>query len=141
MKRRIVLDTNVLVSALRSRSGASFRLLRLVGRDRFELCVSVPLVLEYESVAKRLSVSLGLRHSDIDDILDYLCRVSEHREIFFLWRPFLRDPMDDMVLEVAVEAEVDFIVTHNLRDFAGIEQFGIRAITPQEFLREIGELS
>ncbi len=141
MKPRIVLDTNVLISALRSRNGASFILLRLIGRERFDLCISVPLVLEYESAAKRLSRSIGLRYSDIDDILDYLCRVSEHREIFFLWRPFLKDPMDDMVLELAVESEVDFVVTHNLRDFKGIEQFGISAITPQEFLRKLGEIS
>ena len=141
MEPRIVLDTNVLISALRSRNGASFRLLRLVGQERFELFVSVPLVLEYECTAKRQSRSLGLLHSDIDDILDHLCQVSEHRKIFFLWRPFLKDPKDDMVLELAVESEVDFIVTHNLRDFVGVEQFGISAITPQEFLRKIGEIS
>ena len=141
MKPRIVLDTNVLISALRSRNGASFRLLRIGRQERFKLFVSVPLVLEYECTAKRQSRSLGLLHSDIDDILDYLCQVSEHREIFFLWRPFLKDPKDDMVLELAVESEVDFIVTHNLRDFVGIDQFGISAITPHEFLRKIGEIS
>ena len=99
-----------------------------------------PLVLEYESTAKRQSRSIGLLHSDIDDILDYLCMVSEHRRIFFLWRPFLKDPKDDMVLELAVEAEVEYIVTHNLKDFHGVEHFGIKAITPKEFLRKIGEI-
>ena len=74
------------------------------------------------------------------DILDYLCMVSEHRRIFFLWRPFLKDPKDDMVLELAVEAEVEYIVTHNLKDFHGVEHFGIKAITPKEFLRKIGEI-
>jgi len=83
---------------------------------------------------------LGLTHSDIDDILDFLCSVSDHRQIFYLWRPFLRDPGDDMVLELAVEAETDFILTHNLRDFAGAEQFDVRVVTPQEFLRHIGEM-
>ena len=102
--------------------------------------VSVPLILEYESAAKRISRTLGLRHSDIDDILDYICSVAEHREIFYLWRPFLKDPGDDMVLELAVEAEADYIVTHNIRDFARIELFGISAVTPQEFLRDIGEI-
>ena len=62
------------------------------------------------------------------------------REIFFLWRPFLRDPRDDMVLELAVEAECDAILTYNQRDFAGVEQFGLRANTPKEFLQEIGEI-
>ena len=140
MKPRVVLDTNVIASALRSRRGASFKVLSLIGTDRFELCVSVPLIVEYESVAKRFSRTLGLSHSDIDDILDYLCSVAEHRQIFYLWRPFLKDPGDDMVLEVAVEGEVDFIVTHNIRDYEGIEKFGIKAITPQGFLRRIGEL-
>ena len=63
-----------------------------------------------------------------------------HRRIFFLWRPFLKDPKDDMVLELAVEAEVEYIVTHNLKDFHGAEHFGIKAITPKEFLRKIGEI-
>ena len=103
--------------------------------------VSVPLVVEYKSVAKGFSGSLNLTYSDIDDIIDYICSIAEHREIFYLWRPFLRDPKDDMVLEVAVESGSDFIVTHNIRDFSGIGQFGIKVITPRDFLWEIGELS
>jgi len=137
---KIVLDTNVLVAGLRSRNGASFQVLRLVGRDRFETALSVPLVIEYEAVLKRQSRVLGLTHSDIDDVLDFLCKVSSLRQIFYLWRPFLRDPGDDMVLELAVEAEADFIVTHNRRDFAGAESFGIGLTTPQSLLREIGEI-
>jgi predicted nucleic acid-binding protein len=87
-----------------------------------------------------LSRSLGLTHSDIDDVVDYLCKESERRQIFYLWRPFLRDPGDDMVLELAVEAAVDFIVTHNVRDFEGADQLGVRVITPLGFLRHIGEI-
>lgn len=137
---RIVLDTSVLVSGLRSSLGASHRLLKLLGRDKFVVSISVPLVLEYESATKRISRSLGLRHQDIDDILDYICAVSEHRQIHFLWRPFLRDPSDDMVLELAVESESDYIITHNIADFAGIRQLGVGALRPGEFLRKIGEL-
>ena len=137
---RIVLDTSVLVSGLRSSRGASHRLLKLVGRGKFEVCVSVPLILEYESETKRISRSLGLRHSDIVDIVDYICAVSEHRRIHFLWRPFLRDPCDDMVLELAVESESDYIITHNISDFGGIRQLGLEALRPGEFLRKIGEL-
>ena len=133
------MDTNVLLSGLRSRNGASFRVLRLVGRERFETVLSVPLALEYESVLKRQSRVLGLTHSDVDDVLDFLCKVSDLRQIFYLWRPFLRVPGDDMVLELAVEAEAEFIVTHNLRDFAGAEEFGVRALTPQALLGHIGE--
>ncbi len=138
---RVVVDTNVLVAGLRSRRGASHRVLRLLGRNRFETVVSVPLVLEYEGVLKRQSRSLGLRHSDIDGVLDYVCSVSEHRKVFYLWRPVLRDPNDDMILELAVESEADAIITHNVKDFIGADQFGVRILRPQDLLREIGELS
>ena len=138
---QVVLDTNVLVAGLRSRQGASYRLLSLVGANsRFEINLSVPLVLEYESVLKRHGTVPALTADDVDGILDYLCTEGHHREIYFLWRPFLRDPKDDMVLEVAVEACCEFIVTQNLRDFGDIERFGVRAVTPRDFLREIGEI-
>jgi putative PIN family toxin of toxin-antitoxin system len=137
---RVVVDTNVLIAALRSRRGASHLLLSLIGDSRFVTCLSVPLVLEYEDVAKRHAGELGLSEQDVDDVLDYLCSVSEHREIYYLWRPFLRDPRDDMVLEVAVEAECGYILTYNARDFAGVDQFGIGAITPKAFLQQIGEI-
>ena len=139
MKPSIVIDTNVLIAALRSRRGASFKVISLMDRGLFQLSVSVPLVLEYESVAKRISKSLGITYSDIDDILDYICHIASHRKIYYLWRPFLRDPGDDMVLEVAEESESDFVVTHNIRDFIGIKQFGIKAITPKQLLKKIGE--
>ena len=139
--KQVVLDTNVFVSALRSNQGASFLLLSLVGRSTaFEINLSVPLVLEYEDVAKRQARSLSLTYEDIDDVLDYLCAVANRREIFFLWRPFLRDPADDMVLELAVEAECEAILTYNQRDFTGVEQFGVRVLTPKAFLQEIGVL-
>ncbi len=138
---QVVLDTNVLVAGLRSRRGASFRLLSMVGTDqRFEINLSVPLVLEYESALKRPGKAPALTNDDVDSVLDYLCSVGHHREIYFLWRPVLRDPKDDMVLEVAVEASCEFVVTHNLRDFRGIERYGVRALSPSEFLREIGEI-
>jgi len=94
----------------------------------------VPLVLEYEAVAREHARELGLTHADVDDVLDYLCAVGHRRQIFYLWRPFLPDPQDDMVLEVAVEAGCEMIITFNLRDFVGVEQFGLRAITPGRFL-------
>jgi predicted nucleic acid-binding protein len=103
-------------------------------------CLSVPLVLECEDVAKRQAAELGLTEQDVDDVLDHVCAVSERREIYYLWRPFLRDPRDDMVLEVAVEAECGYILTYNGRDFAGVDQFGIEAITPKQFLQQIGEI-
>ncbi len=140
LKRQIVLDTNVFISALRSSRGASHRLLMLLGRGDFEINLSVPLVLEYEDAAKRMEREIGLTHGDIDDILNYLCRVGRRRKVFFLWRPFLNDPRDDHVLELAVEAGCECIVTHNLRDFSGAERLGIRVVTPNQFLLEIGDL-
>jgi putative PIN family toxin of toxin-antitoxin system len=137
----IVIDTNILVSALRSQYGASYKLLLLLGSGKFELSLSAPLVFEYEEAGKRLvGKKSGVKSSDIDDILDYVCSVAHRRTIHYLWRPFLRDPKDDMVLELAVAAGSDIIVTYNKDDFDGIEQFGIRALTAQEFLQEIGEL-
>lgn len=112
----------------------------LLGRGDFEINLSVPLVLEYEDAAKRIEHEIGLTHADIDDILDYICRVGRKRKVYFLWRPFLNDAKDDHVLELAVEAGCDCVVTHNVRDFSGSERFGVRVVTPDQFLREIGEL-
>ncbi|MFN8499236.1 MAG: putative toxin-antitoxin system toxin component, PIN family [Anaerolineae bacterium] len=137
----VVLDTNVIIAALRSRRGASYRLLSLVGQGVFEINVSVPLVLEYEDAAKRLIGETDLTAQDIDDILDYLCSVANRYAVFFLWRPFLRDDKDDMVLELAVASGCDAIVTYNQRDFVGVQQFGIRLLTPKAFLVELGEAS
>ena len=138
--RRIVIDTNVLVAALRSKRGASSLLMRLVGTGKFETHVSVPIVFEYEEVAKRTALEVGMPIEAVDAVIDYLCKASVHREIHFLWRPYLRDMDDDFILELAVESQCDAIVTYNKRDFEGVDRFGLRAITPKEFLEEIGEL-
>ena len=141
MNPLIVIDTCVLISALRSRNGASYRLLSLIDSQKFTFTLSVPLVLEYEAVAKRMSRSLGLTHTDIGDIIDYVCTIGKHRQVHYLWRPSLKDPGDDFVLELAVESECDFIVTHNIKDFKDINKFKVRAITPQELLQNIGDIS
>ena len=86
----------------------------------------------------RLSRSIGLTHQDVDDVVDYMCTIGRHWQVHFLWRPNLKDPGDDFILELAVESECDYIVTHNLRDFSGSEKFKVKAITPQVFLRAIG---
>ena len=137
---QIILDTNVLFSALRSQVGASFRLLSLIEDSRFQINLSVALVLEYEDVLKRPAMNLQLTHREIDDVLDFLCQNANLREIFYLWRPMLRDPKDDFVLELAVESDCEYIVTFNTKDFAKAENFGIKAIRPSEFLRIIGEI-
>lgn len=137
MKPRVVLDTNVIVSGLRSKSGASHQVLEMVGTGRFEMILTVPMVLEYEDAAFRALDKMGLREDEVGVVLDYLCSIGEHRQVFFLWRPFLRDAGDDMVLEAAVEGNCSMIVTHDVRDFSGISVFGVRAITPGSFLRRL----
>lgn len=138
---RIVLDTNILVAALRSNRGASYRLLMCLGSGLYEPVVSVPLVLEYESAAQKLVGRTHLTTRDIDIVINYLCAQAIQAKVFYLWRPFLKDPKDDMVLEAAVTGGCSHIVTFNKRDFAGSERFGIRIVTPQSFLTEIGENS
>ncbi len=134
---RIVIDTNVLVAGLRSRTGASFKLLGLIGRDKFEVCLSVPLVLEYEDVLLRHLDALTLSKQDVHDFLDYVIAVSEHHEIHYLWRPTLRDPNDEMLLELAVKAQCKSIVTFNKLDFKGSNEFGIELLSPAEFLSTV----
>ncbi len=92
-------------------------MLSVIDSGRFTLCLSVPLVLEYEAAAKSHSRTSGLSSSDIDAIIDYLCRVGQHYKVYYLWRPFLRDPKDDMVLELAVTSNAQSIVTFNTVDF------------------------
>ena len=137
---QIVIDTRVFVAALRSRRGASYKLFALLDSSPFEVNISVPLILEYEDAAKRLIGPIALTARDIDNIIDYICLVANHRTVFYLWRPFLSDPKDDMLLELAVAATCDFIVTYNKHDFEGVEQFGLRIVTAKEFLQGIGEL-
>lgn len=137
---RIVVDTNVLVAAQRSKRGASAKLISLVGTDRFDIHLSVPLVLEYEEVLLRDRAELELTQEDVADLIDALCALATHHKIYFLWRPYLRDRKDEMVLELAVAAQCDYIITYNQRDFSGADKFGIRVIGPRMFLQEIGEL-
>src|SRR3954451_19381484 len=96
MEPRVVLDTNVIVSAFRSQRGPAFRLVSQIGRGSFEISVSVPLVLEYEEVLRRAT---GLGEQEVLDILQFLCAIARRQKIFFLCRPILPDPKDDMVLE------------------------------------------
>lgn len=137
---QIVIDTNILVAGLRSRRGSAFRLLTLVGTGQFDLHLSVPLVFEYEGVLLRELPHLQVTKEAVEALIDFHCAVATHHPIFFLWRPFLRDPKDDMILELAVKAGCEFIITYNARDFAGVEQFGIRTIEPGAFLQHIGAL-
>jgi putative PIN family toxin of toxin-antitoxin system len=140
LKPTIVLDTNVLISALRSSRGASFKLVESIGTGSFETALSVPLFLEYQEVAYQTRGYVKRSLRQIEDILDYVCSACTLHKVHYLWRPFLKDADDDMVLELAVAAKATHIVTHNLRDFRGCERFGVSATTPGNFLKLLGAI-
>ncbi len=146
MTFRAVFDTNVLVAAFTSNRGASFALLDQVMDARFVLLASPALWLEYEAVLKRPEIRKmhRLTLQDIDDALNALCFHVEPVTAHFLWRPQLRDPNDEMVLEAAINGTATHLVTFNLRDFelpvqrhqkARAKRMGPRACTPSDFLK------
>jgi len=137
---RVVIDTNVLVSGLRSRRGPSFSLIANLPAAQFQPVVSSPLCFEYEDVLKRPGLLRALTSEDVDDFLNYFLQQSIECKIHFLWRPYLADPKDDMLLELALAGSAQFIVTFNIHDFAGAENLGIRAVTPRDFLAIILKL-
>lgn len=139
-KYQIVADTNIFISALRSQFGASYKLFSLIDKGVYKLNLSVPLALEYEDVAKRMIGEISLSEEEVDDILDFVISNSNRWQIYYLWCPQLKDANDDMVLELAVTANCNYIVTYNIKDFKGIQNFGVQAITPKEFLELAGEL-
>jgi predicted nucleic acid-binding protein len=104
------------------------------------MAISVPLVLEYEELFTRHGGLVALDEADIAALIDYLCLVGKRQRIYYLWRPVLKDPKDELMLEVAVAANCEGIVTFNRKHFVGVEQFGLSAITPREFLFRIGEI-
>ncbi len=137
---RVVLDTSVLVAGLRSRLGASHLVLVAVAEQRCTPLMTTALFLEYEAVLLRAEHQLatGMNPSDIDGFLAALASASEPVEVSFLWRPQLRDPGDELLLEAAVNGHAGAIITHNIADFrSGAERFGIATLTPAQLLKEL----
>jgi len=131
----VVIDTSVLVAAVRSRRGASFALISSIPNPQFESCLAVGLYTEWQEVLSREeNIPAGLTADDVRRFLQYLASQSHLQEIHFLWRPFLSDADDDMVLELAFAAGCRYIVTRNVQDFDGPERLGVRAIAPRDFL-------
>lgn len=138
MAVRVVFDTSVLVAAARSRAGASFALISSIPSPEFELCLSIGLYVEWQAVMTRSeNLPTGKTESDALGFLRYLASQAHLQEIHFLWRPFLPDADDDMLLELAFAAGCRYIVTHNVKHFHGSEELGIKAITPSDFLNLI----
>jgi putative PIN family toxin of toxin-antitoxin system len=142
MKPRLVLDTNVLVTALCNQDGASHLLIRWVLADKIILSASPALWLEYEAVVKRPEIRLrhGITLKNLDVVLDTLAAHVEPVHLSYLWRPQLRDPNDEMVLETALNAGADALVTFNTKDFAeAVKRFNLKLLTPSECVKFTGE--
>jgi putative PIN family toxin of toxin-antitoxin system len=133
----IIMDTNILFSGLYSASGASFKIVEHLSAGRIQLVLSTPLLFEYEDLLKRNQAQLNLPDEDIDVVLNNLCTFSRFQKVYFLWRPYLLDAKDDLVLELAVAAKVKTIVTHNLKNFVAIDKFGVEAIAPKTLLERL----
>lgn len=102
---RVVLDTNVLVATFRSKRGASFRLVSMLGDQRWQATISVALILEYEAIGKRECRSLGIPDSVAEDVIDMICAKGRQSAVYYRWRPCLPDPEDEFILEVAVSGQ------------------------------------
>jgi putative PIN family toxin of toxin-antitoxin system len=138
--RRIVVDTSVVVTALTSRNGAGNGIMRLVATRRLVLLATPPLFLEYEDVLNRPEQRLlhGLSSSQIDAFLAQLAALIEPVNINFRWRPQLRDPGDEMILEAAINGRADAIVTYNVADFSGVGKwFRIPVVRPAAILKGV----
>lgn len=138
---RVVLDTNVLVAASRSKAGAAFALIRILDAGKFRLLASTPLLLEYEAVLKRPEqlVASALDEAEVDVFLDALALHMEPVHLHYLWRPQLRDPGDEMVLDTALNGQADALVTFNEADFSVADRFGLKVLSPAAFLQQLSK--
>lgn len=130
-----MIDTNVLIAALRSSSGASYQILMAADRGDFQIALSVPLLAEYDDVSSRPDMGITIPASAVDAIIRRIAQVAHKQEIYYLWRPLLPDPKDDMVLEVAIASGATHLVTFNRKDFRLAARFGITVLLPSDFIR------
>lgn len=139
---RVVLDTSVVVAGLRSRLGASNRILTLVAEQQLLPLVTTALFLEYEDVLNRPEQRLatGMGQEEVDGFLAAFASAAEPVDVHFLWRPQLSDPADELVLEAAVNGRAQALVTHNVRHFLPVARdLSVQVITPGELLRRMKE--
>jgi len=130
------LDSNVIYAGLYSTKGASHQILKNVGNGKIIPVLTVSLYEEYSDVLRRSPLAEVMTEEEIEGFLDFFCKRANLQDVFFLWRPLLKDPKDDMVLEAVVASQSKLIITHNIRDFKGIEKFGREAMLPGKYLKK-----
>ena len=131
------MDTNVLVAALRSRSGASFEILRRLRLGEWTVVLSNHLLYEYEEILKRQASELGLSLEDVDELLNAICARAEESVLSHEWQPILNDPDDEPLVQLTVESGADCLVSHNIRDLAPAAGLGVQLLQPREFLAKL----
>ncbi|MBM2815475.1 MAG: PilT protein domain protein [Ignavibacteria bacterium] len=137
MKYQIVIDTNVIVTSMLSKKGASYKLVGIFDKaEKFDINITVPLFFEYEYALKKQNIN----YLKIEKILGYLAKHANQIDVHYLWRPYLPDTKDDCVLEAAINSSSQFIITYNKKDFKNVFQLGIKIVNPKEFLEIIGEI-
>jgi len=131
------MDTNVLMAGLRSKSGASHELLRLLSLRRWTLVLSNTLLTEYQEILHREQSFLPYNHKEIERLLDGFCLRAEKRRLHWRWWPVLPDPDAEALIHLAAEGRVEYLVTHNVRHFSPAGRFGVSVLTPAQFLQEL----
>ena len=134
----VIIDTNVLLSGLKSQNGKAYLLLQKLLDDEIKIAISVPLILEYEAILKKQLDRSIFSDADIDDVINYICKIGTQIKIYYLWRPFLKDPYDDHIIEVALTGHCKYIITYNKKDFIEARKLGIEAVTPYEYMKLLG---
>ncbi len=138
---QIVIDTNVILAGLRSKNGASYKLLSILNDKRFQINISATLIFEYEEILKREQQQIGLTNEEINDIINGICYIANHHEIFYIWRPLAKDKDDDFLIDLALKCQAQFIISYNDKDLRPIEKFGVSILTPKQFLQLLGEIN
>jgi len=139
--KKIIIDTCVIVSALKSKNGASYKILSNINNSAFRYGLSVSLFLEYQSKLFEFSKNklIPLNRKEVNTILSALVFYSHNVPIYYRIRPNLKDENDNMVYECGVNFGAEYIVTHNIKDFkdGDLKPFSTKIITPQKFLRKV----
>ena len=137
---QIVIDTNVVLAGLKSNKGASYKLFTILHDQRFKINISTTLVVEYEAILKRQQQQIGLNLEEIDNIINGICHLANHHQLFYIWRPFAKDKDDDFLIDLALKCQAQFIISYNQKDLQPIEKLGISILTPKQFLQLLGEI-